>query len=389
MEGVSRTFDRFNRVMPDLSAAWSDVTIGSCVGTPCDPTATKIGIGYTRDLYKLQEKHYATDLFCFDAIMSADRAKQQYAHIVENLRDATNLIISDRLRTEMFRIAQFHWSCMTGTTPLVAFTYTETGNLINVVPSTLPTSKLVVNMLRRRIQNQILQGATGKVPTGMPPEIEVLADMEYIWDIVEGDSTLSDHWRFNEFSSGAKEYYQYGWSARVGNFMLHADLHPIRFQLANDGVTLSRVFPYENVSATQGIKGIVNPAYLAAPYTAVFIWHRRAMRSLVRDSTSIHPMMPFAARDFGGKWQFVMDNLTCGTALAADGQTIPIAVDNSRRSKGKFIADFEFATQATYPEFAEVFLCMREPACVVGIPPCAATPAYVVQDFSSDNAPCE
>lgn len=300
-EGVSHTFDKFNRVFPDLSREWSDVPIGSCIGTPCDFTEDKIGLGYTRDMYKLQQKHYATDLFCFDAILSADRAKEQYAHIVENLRDATNFIISDRLRCEMFRIATFKWSCLTGATPLSAFTFTETGNLINVIPSVMPTSQLVVNMLRRRVQNQILQGATGKVPTGMPPEIEVLADMEYIWDLVEGDAALSDHWRFQSFDAGAKEYYQYGWSARVGNFMLHADLNPLRFQIMPDGVTLNRVLPYTNVAATQGIKGIVNPAYLTAPVTAVFIWHRRAMRSMVRDSTSIHPMMPFAARDFGGK----------------------------------------------------------------------------------------
>lgn len=393
-DGVSHTFDKFNRVFPDLSSAWTDVSIGNCVGNPCDPSETKIGLGFTRDMYKLQEKHYATDLFCFDAILSADRAKQQYAHIVENLRDATNIIISDRLRTELFRIATFKWSCLTGGTPLAAFTFTETGNLINVLPSVMPTSKLVVNMLRRRVQNQILQGATGKVPMNMPPEIEVLADMEYIWDLIEGDTTLSDRWRFSAFEPSAKEYYQYGWAGRVGNFMLHADLTPLRFQIANDGVTLNRVFPYVNVAATQGIRGIVNPAYLTAPVTAVFIKHRRAMRNLVRDTTSIHPMMPFAARDFGGKWKFAMDNLTCGTANATDPTTgaaitIPIAVDNTRRNKGKFISDFEFATQAMFPEYLEVFLCLREPACTVGVAPCASTPAYVVQDYSSANDPCE
>jgi len=388
-QGVSHTFDKLNRVFPDMSAAWSDVSIGSCIGTPCDPTETKIGIGYTRDLYKLQEKHYATDIFCFDQILSADRAKQQYAQIVENLRDCTNMIISDRLRTEMFRNATFKWSCVTGSPALTAFTYTETGNLINVVPSTMPTSKLVVNMLRQRVENQILQGALGRVPTGMPPAIEVVGDMEYIWNLVEGDTTLSDHWRFNRFEPGSKEFYQYGWSAQVGNFMLKADLHPLRFQIADDGVTLNRVFPYTNIAATQGIKGSVNTAYLNAPYTVVFIWHRRAMRSLVRDTTSIHPMMPFAARDFGGKWQFVMDNLTCGTGTDANGVEFPIPVDNSRRNKGKFIADFEFATQAQYPEYCEVFLCKREPACTVGVPTCADNPAYVTQDYTSSNDACE
>lgn len=389
LDGTSHTFDRFNRVFPDLSGEWADVKAGSCVGTPCDPTETKIGMGYTRDMYKLQQKSYATDLFCYDLIMSADRAKQQFAHTIEVLRDATNLIISDRLRTEMFRIAGYHWVAGgTSGTGLTAFTFTETGNLINVTPSVIPTSKLMVNMLRRRIQTQILNGATGKAAMNTPPEIEIMTDMETIWDLIEGDSNLGFHWQFNDFAPSAKEYYQYGWAGRVGNFMLKADLHPIRFQWANAGA-LQRVFPYSNVAATQGIRGVVNDAYVNAPVQATFIWHRRGMRSLVRDTTAINPMMPFAARDFGGKWQFVMDNLTCGTAVDANGLIIPIAVDNSRRNKGKFIADFSFATQTQYPEFVEVFLHLREPACVVEVPRCNPTPDYVTQDYTSENPLCE
>lgn len=382
-DGVSHTFDKFNRVFPDMSEAWGDVTAGSCVGAPCDPTETKIGMGFTRDSYKLQQKSYATDLFCYDLIMSADRAKQQFAHTVGILREATDLIISNRLRNEMFRIAGHHWLATLG--GLTPFTFTETGDLITVTPSALPTSKMVINMLRSRVMYQILSGATGKVVKDAPPEIEVLTDMDTIWDMMQGDTTLSDHWRFTEFAVGSKEYTKYGWAGRVGNFMLHADLHPIRFNIV--GNNLVRVFPYVNISATQGIKGIPNDSYINAPVQAHFIWHRRGMRSLVRDTTSINPMMPFAARDFGGKWQFVMDNLTCGTALSADGLTIPIAVDNARRNKGKFIADFSFATQAQFPEYVEVFLSLREQPCIIGTPLCS-TPTYVGQDYNSANDHC-
>lgn len=387
-DGVSHTYDRFNRVFPDLSGAWNDVNIGSCIGTPCDPSETKIGMGYTRSSYKLQQKSYATDLFCYDLIMSADRAKEQFAHTVQILRDATNIIVSDRLRTEMFRNAGYKWIAGGGAAGgLLALTYTETGNLINVTPNALPTSKLVVNMLKRRIATQILNGATGTTPKGQPPEIEVVTDMDTIWDLIEGNSNLSDHWRFDSFAAGAKEFYQYGWAGRVGNFMLHADLSPIRFQIMADN-TLQRVFPYTNIAATQGIRGVVNDAYVNAPVQATFIWHRRGMKSLVRDAASVNPNMPFAARDFGGKWQFVMDNLTCGTAVDANGLVIPVAVDNARRNKGKFIADFSFATKPEYPEFVEMILHLREQACVVEVPPCADTPTYVEQSYASHNDPC-
>lgn len=387
LDGTSHTFDRFNRVFPDMSREWSDVQAGSCIGAPCDPTEDKIGLGFTRDMYKLQRKSWASDLLCWDLILSADRAKQQFANYIKILRDATNLIISDRLRTEMFRIAGYHWVASLTAGRLTPFTFTESGNLISVQTNVLPTSKMVVNMLRQRLETQILNGALGEVVVGMPPELEVLADYTTIWDLVQGDTSVTDHWRFESFKVGSKEYNEYGWKAQVGNFMLHADLHPLRFQITADN-KLNRVFPYTNVAATQGIRGIVNDAYINAPVEAIFIWHRRGMINLVRDAAAINPMMPFAARDFGGKWQFAMDNLTCGTVMV-NSTEVPIAVDNSRRNKGIFKADFEFATKPQYPEFVEVFLVLREPACIVEVPPCATTPAYVSQSYSSANTPCE
>jgi hypothetical protein len=180
---------------------------------------------------------------------------------------------------------------------------------------------------------------------------------------------------------------------QLGNFAVRVDLFPIRFQ--RNGNILERVYPYVNGAASNvnanadglggagqsGIKGNINPEYLTARYQINFIWHRKAMTSMVRDTTQIHPQMPFAARDFGGKWQFVQDNLGC----AADGTVI----ENKRRNKGMFIADFSFATKWDYNEFAEVFLTLREPRCVVDIAPCADEPAYVPQDYNSCNEHCD
>lgn len=388
-DGTSHTYDRFNRVAVDFHEDWADVDDTTCVGTPCDPSETKICFGSTRDEYHLETKSYTTDLFCYDQMLTMDRAKEHYANAVEQLRDAQQLIIGNRIRSEMFRIAGYHWLAGGGNASgLTPFTFTETNNLTDIVVSALPTSKLVVNMLKRRLQTQILNGATGKMAMGQPPSLEVLTDMETIWELIQGDSNVSDHWRFEEFAFGSVEFNKYGWSGRVGNFNLKADLHPIRFQILANG-HLQQVFPYANEAASSGIKGVVNDAYINAPIQATFIWHRRAMKQLVLDAAQVHPMMPFVPRSFGGKWQFVMDNLTCGTAVDANGLVIPIAVDNSRRNKGKFIADFKFSTKKQYPEFAEVFLHLRESACVVEVPPCDAGPAYVTQDYSSACEPCD
>lgn len=385
--GVEATFDRFENVFPNLAVCWKDRAVASCVGTPCDPDETKIGIGFTRDSYRLQGVSYATDLFCFDQILSADRAKAQFAHIVRTLRRATSIVNSHRLRTEAFRISGTKWVTRNGLTRLTTATWNA--NCTELTVSALPTSKMSARHLQRRVSPQIRNGALGEdINRGAQPMLEFVADMESIWDMIEGNSELSDHWRFSDFDDAAK-YYRYGWTGKLGNYGLRADPAELRFNLkqlnADGSAVLQIVFPYVNQAATEGIREIVNEDYDNAHYAIQLIWHRRAMTSLVRDTTAINPEMPFAARDFGGRWQFVMDNITCGVDPTTGN---PIAVDNKRRNKGQFIADWEYATKAEYPELAESFLTLREPACIVDTPVCSADPGYPTQNYSSENAQC-
>jgi hypothetical protein len=398
-DGVEHTFDRFNYVYPDLSGPWEDVTAASCVGKPCDPAQTLIGIGFTRDSYKLQRRTYGTDLFCFDQILSADRAKKQFAHIIYALRRAASLITSHRFRTEALRIAKYKWAAANNTlTPITAY-WDATQTILNV--SVKPTSKMGARHLQRRVSPQLLEGALtteiigfagepNATKYGAQPMLEFVDDMEEIWNITEGNPELSDHWRFNQWAGeDLKKFYKYGWVGNCGNFALRADVMPLRFldlqkQNADGTFQLQVVFPYKNIPATEGIKEELNQNWQDAPIQLDFIWHRMAMTSLVRDSAAINPEMPFAMRDFAGKWMFAMDNLTCGTDVNGN----PIAVDNSWRNKGKFQAMWSFATQAEHPEFAEAFLVLREPACVVDIPRCANDPGYPAQSYASSNAIC-
>lgn len=398
-DGVEHTFDRFNYVYPDLSGPWEDVTAASCVGKPCDPAQTLIGLGFTRDSYKLQRRTYGTDLLCFDQILSADRAKQQFAHFIYALRRAASIITSHRFRTEALRIAKYKWAAAGNTlTPIIAY-WDATQTILNV--SVKPTSKIGARHLQRRVSPQILEGALATEIVGFKgepnaksygtmPMLEFVNDMEDIWGITEGNPELTDHWRFAQFdTAGSKEFYKYGWTGTVGNYGMRADAMPLRFmdlntQNADGTFQLKVVFPYKNIAATEGIKEELNQAWQDAPIQLDFIWHRMAMTSLVRDSTAINPEMPFAMRDFAGKWMFAMDNLTCGVDVNGN----PIAVDNSWRNKGKFQAMWSFATQAEHPEFAEAFLVLREPACVVDIPTCATPPYPATQNYSSANAPC-
>ncbi len=393
-DGVEHTFDRFENVFPDLSGCWTDVTASSCVGTPCDPDETKLGIGFTRDSYKLQQRSYASDLFCFDLILSADRAKQQFAHIIRTFRRASSLITSHRLRTEALRIAGKKWILTNG---LTEGTATWNADCTELTISAMPTSKLTAKHLQRRVIPQRLAGALTQTATPVDsgsrigpiqPMLELNTDPETLWDLVEGNPELSDKWRFAEFEN-AEKFYQYGWDGHIGNYAVKTDTSVLRFRVlrtnANGSVVLQVVFPYTNVSATEGLKEEVNEDWENACIQVSFIHHRMSMTSLVQDTTQINPEMPFAMRDFAGKWQFAMDNITCGL----DGSGNPIAVDNARRNKGKFLADWRFATKAEYPEFEEVFIHLREPACITDIPICTPCGSgYPLESYDSANNEC-
>lgn len=373
--GTEHTFDRVNRVYPDLSGCWEDVVAGSCLGTPCDPTEKLIGMGSTRDSYKLQTKSWGTQLFCFDNVLSADRAKIEFANLVKNLRDATNIIVSDRLKTEYIRISE---TKVVADGSLSPFTFTSNDDCTEIVPSVLPTCKLNITMLQRLVYPLMLNGYLGSTP-GMPPMFTFVTDIETAWALREGNPTLLGMVHFADFVKGGAMF-KYGITDSIGNFAIRNDMFPPRYQLLGDGTTLQRVYPYTNEPTTNGIRSRPNQAYIDARYQISRIHHRQAMRHLTRESAQINSEMPFARRDFGGKWQFVMDN------LGADANGC--VINNERRNKGKFIADFAFATKAERPEWAVSILHLREPACIVCEQPCTDDPGYVTQDYSSANEVC-
>lgn len=396
-DGVEHTYDRFENVFPQIGP-WGPVRAASCVGTPCDKIGTKVGLGFTRKSYQLEETAYETDLFCWDLILSADRASQQFAHFIKVLRRVSTLVWSYRFRAEALRIAKFRWVCNNNGLTAVNATWDPTMTQLTLTPvtagqSSYPTSQLGANHLQRRVDPQIRSGADGpKINKDAQPMLELVTFMDTVWNLTEGNPELTDHWRFKDFADATK-YYKYGWTGKCGNYGLRADAYGLRFNILSYNITtgvtvLGIVFPYKNISATEGIKEDVNPDFDIAAVQIDYIWHRMAMTSLVRDAKAINPEMPFAARDFAGKWQFVMDNLTCGTGVDANGVIFPIPVANERRNKGKFITDFGGAIRSDYPELAEAFISIRSQACITDMPVCNLNLGYPEQNYNSANAPC-
>jgi hypothetical protein len=265
---------------------------------------------------------------------------------------------------------------------------------------------LVPQMLQNNFSKSMREGYAGKNPfKETAPFIELVTDMDTLWFLdklggqvgVGGGSTpnTASNWRFTEWSA-ANQYWRYGFSGQIGNYMARVDEMGLRFNYVQDlgasahGGNGNRyryqiVLPFTNGTTTgaggaAGIGSDVNPYFDTAQYAISFQWHKKAMELLVPDARPLNSEMPFAARDFGGKWQFQMHD------LGADANGRPIG--NAWGNKGRFAAWFKYYVRPLHYEFARVYFHKREQFCIPQIDVCSASPGYPTQNYSSNLPTC-
>lgn len=406
--GVEHTLDRFNDVWPDTTKVWTKTQSGNCLGNPCDKTRHSMGWGATRLTYYLEEQSWKTPLLCYDQDMHVTHAKEHFRQIIGDiLKPATSAIMSSFMRKRALLNAGKTWVA-SGTMPDFTFVF-STGPLGNeeiffdcsVRPNDV--FLLTPQMLQRRFEPLMRIGYAGKNPfKDTAPFIELVTDISTCWSLdrlggsqgVGGGNnpTVVGNWRFEEWGATNK-YWRYGFSGQLGNFMVRTDPLGLRFNFQRDlgvGSAPNRyryqvVLPYTNVTSSgaggaAGLKRISNNDFDNAQYRISFIWHKKGMQALVADASPINPEMPFSSRNFGGKWQFVMDNL----GADQDGKVI----ENFLRNKGMFVADFKLSIRPMYTEFVEAIFHKGEPQCVYEIKTCNPDPGYPTQTYTSFNATC-
>lgn len=406
--GVQHTLDRFNHVWPNVTKTWRPTQAGNCLGTPCDKVENYITWGATRLTYFLEEQSWATPLLCYDQDMHVTHAKEHFRQIITDiLKPATSAINSNFLRKRSAQFANYQWVAnanfgnpTTGTFQyqwVLAGTKTDEEWYIDTnVPAT-SLYKLTPQMLQRRFQPLCRVGYFGHQPfKDLPPNIELVTDMDTTWELdhlggqqgIGGIPSIAGNWRFDQWDSTTK-YWKYGFAGTLGNYVVRADPFNLRFNyLGAVGTTpglpyrYQVVLPFKNVPSSgaggaPGTKDIPNNDFDNAQYRWTYIWHRKALQCLVADATPVNPEMPFSSRNFGGRWQFVMDN------LGADQNGVPI--ENKRRNKGMFIADFKMAIRPLYTEFLELIFHRAEPMCIIQVGTCNADPGYPSQNYESDT----
>lgn len=404
--GTQHTRDRFNHVYPDTTQQWDEVSAAGCLGTPCDMRENTIGWGSTRLTYGLEKQSWQTPLLCFDQDMHITHAKQQFRYIISDiLKPATSTILSMFLRKRGLFWAD-NKVVPNSTMSSFTFNWVLSGHSETYFDcSAGPTQvyKLTPQHLQRWVEPLIRVGYLGKNPWSetRPPMLELVTDTQTLWELDRLGAgggyvnqtytpTVSGNWRFEQWDAASK-YWRYGFSGQIGNYTSRVDVEQLRFNYVGVSpldATLSRyqvVIPYKNIPSSgaggqSGLKSINNPDYDNAQFAISFIWHPQGIQCLVSDATPINPEMPFASRNFAGRWQFVMDNL----GADANGTVI----SNKRRNKGQFIADFKQAVAPFHTEWLVALFHKREPSCLPQISPCNADPGYPTQTYTADPGSC-
>jgi len=402
------TMDRFRSVWPNTTKTWTKVQANGpgCMGNPCDPTENQIGWGADRLTYFAEQQTWGTPLLCYDQDMHITHAMQHIDQIInEILRPATTAISSNFLRKRTLQWSKYK---LTANAKLTPFTFNwvlaGTGDEeiyfdCSVAPNNV--YKIVPQMLQSQFEPLMRIGYGGKNPfKETAPFIELVTDINTCWELdklggatgVGGVPSVLGNWRFEQWSA-ANEYWRYGFSGQLGNFMVRTDPLGLRFNFVTDrgaGAAPNRyryqvVLPYRNgvTSGAGGASGLgsdENPDFDNAHFALSYISHKKGLELLVPDAKPLNPEIPFGHRDFGGKWRFAMHD------LGADVNGVPI--NNKWQNKGQFIAWFKYYIRPLHYEFLQTWFHQREPMCIPLIGTCSADPGYPAQEYNSALPTC-
>jgi len=415
--GVNLFQDRFNHVAVNTTRPWKRVSYESCVGRPCCKSENQTGVGSTRLNYYLEEISYSTPLLCFDQQLHVTHAVEQWNYIISDiLKPIPSGVQSMWIRKRGLQWAKHRFVANANFgTPVSEFNYTwandVNGNEVYLLTSAMPTSKLTPQMLQRRVGPLTRIGYHGKDPYKEEknlPMIELVTGEHTLWDLEHlsgqpggsGSPTLPNNWRFTEWDAASK-FWRYGFTGQLGEFMVRVDTFEMRFIYlgASGNATypfkFQLVLPYVNITSSgaggaMGLKSEDNPDYETAPYRFTRVWHKEAMQALVQDTAKINAMMPYAVRDFGGKWKVVLPH------VLVDENGVVTPIDNRRENQCQFLMDLQMAIRPNHTEWMEWYFHIAEPSCVTVVEPCSMGPCYpparegeaCPQHYLAHNWPC-
>ena len=384
--GTEHTWDRVHVTRIQDNGCWDPVDITSCVGAPCDPSRAFVGWGSTRQTYGKYKRVYQTPPFCFDQLRDTEMAVDQLSQIVTGLKKIPDQIISDYLRLWSMRSAETLYICGADDIRLDVTDDMFTNNCTRLDlggTGNLPTSLLSMSYLDNHVEELQYNGYFNNefTPAG---RFFLMSDIETSRRLGNNNPALAALYRTTDFVK-AGQFYEYGVTAGVGNWLMKIDSEPIRYQHIGSGV-LERVFPYENVDTTVGKKPVFSDAYKNAPYQKYHVYNKAARTVYTPTVESLNPDMKFNTnRTFNGRWNWVNPDVI----IYNDPNTgTQCTLRNDLHNQGYFVGEFEIGVKTEYPEIEMNIIALRQPQVIVDDAYVGSQPGTATQDLIAYNSLC-
>lgn len=294
------TFER--SFSTSTSDPWTSITPsdgGS--GNACLPTVTQVTFGQTQRTYG--PKHFAlqTGYFCIKDILFNWQFAKTLGAVVKNLTARTQWEWARKWTADYVDLAGHNLTLRAG----------STGGIIDngsagYSTSQPPTAHLDFGTLETIYTAIMREGGSvqGVAEDTQAPVLEAIMSDEQYRILLRDNVALANQLNFAWM--GAKDenpLLPSGWVKRrklFGNYVIYTDPYPRRFAL-NGSYTEIPVFV--SSSTTKGNKQEINPAWEAAPYEEVIIYHPDNMRSLAYNTmTNPAPGWKFDPVNSMGDW---------------------------------------------------------------------------------------
>lgn len=348
------------RNLPANIDSWTSIADPNSNTNNCVPVADVVPSGQTLRQYNLEQKALESEPVCVNDTRNAWKTAQQVKNMYDNLRKVVSYAWQRRAKVEYSRLAEHKMIAANGLPEANA-----------LFPIVAPTTVLTQGILNKIYTNLILDSAEADggslaMQDGAPQFI-LVTDMESS-DKIRSEDAITNAFLYN--TKRVPELLQpLGVNSAFRGFYHLMDNLPRRWNLT--GGQWVEVQPYVTVPTSRGVKSIINPEYVEAPYMDSYVFLPTVFSFMVPEPiTSVGSDTKFAAQSYMGdfKWLNIQDR-----------------VENPDNSWGYYRAVLQSGSKPVHPEFGYVIRHLRCPG-DIGLQACPEVTPVNDTDLSGSDS---
>lgn len=314
MNGMGTTIGAvtFERSLPNtFGGLWANTGLsdGNSVNS-CLPPTDQASFGQTVRTFQPQHMAINTDHFCIRDIQYDFQYAEMLGKITAAFSDLAQWTWASRYTSEYVRLSGHHLTLNKTHGEQDDNTVWAADGLVHYNTTNPPDarpSQGTMNDIYMSLYREGADLASGVDEATSEPVFTVITSAENMRNILRTDPTLAQDNRYAWMGSKDDPMSPLlpGMPTKrrnYGGFMYDIDPYPRKFTLS--GGVYTEVPPFVQSTTTAGYKWELNPAYKAAPYEEMIVWHESTYQSLaVNTVTNPAPGWSFQPHDWMGKFE--------------------------------------------------------------------------------------